>query len=275
MSIPSLPVVIGNSAAFVNFNPSVVCSDNNQNNISINITDGVPSLQLNNQNKSSYLKLDNNGTTNITDYFSISKDGDISGNIIDTNNLSMPRTSDPNANDALYFITEIMDDININNIFFTWIKNLQSGEISYNTTKQSIAQAENTFEARLTGEYPNLVEYDLNVRILIATNDGNVYYDTNAGSNNTYAHAIALPNIIGPNINTRPCIMTVQTKNYLDAYEHIINFYPPNDSPPLGEYICAQRIGDLGSNFGTVVFSFRIEEPDIDYNNNVNNDAFL
>lgn len=271
MSKFNLPIIMGNSAAFVNFNPNVICADNNQNNIQIAVTNNIPALILNSNNNHTYLELDDEGTTNITDYFSISKDGDISGNFIDINNLSMPRTSDLDANQALYFINTIMSEININNTFFNWIISLQSGDTPYDAIKLNIEQAETTFDARLLSEYPNLDDYNLQVRIVVATTEGVPFYDTNAISYNTYADATALPSKIGNSIHTYPSVMTVQTKTYVNAYEHITRIYP---SVPVGEYICAQRIGDLGSNFGTVMFSFRINEPNINYNNNVNNDAF-
>lgn len=271
MSNFNLPVIMGNSAAFVNLNPNVVCADNNQNNVSINVTDGTPSLKLNNQDESSYLELDDDGNTNITDFFSIgsdgsiitphvtiNKDGKISGDFVNTTNLSVPHTL--YSNEYLYTIKDIMNTINTNNKFYNWILNLQSGDYTYIACVPNIETAESEFETALLAKYPAFSDYDLNVRIVVATNDGILWYDTNATYLNRYAEARAQQ--IGPNINTRPCVMTIQTKDCANAYETQTLVYPVYNKRI--EYFCAQRISydgmDFGNNWGSIMFSFTVNK---------------
>jgi hypothetical protein len=281
-----LGVVMGTSAAFVNQNPDVICSDNDQHNISINVNEGIPSLSMDNGDFDAEIYLDEEGALNLTDNLKIEEDGtitapawsiDASGNVTgnfvlpDESNLSVPH--DVNTEDICESVTDIMEDDNFDQTFADWIINLQRNPTTYDWALTQLNNARDDFKESLLEDYPQLGQFNLNCRIVFALNDGTLYYDSNVGSNNTWANAKALPSNIGLNMNTRPCVMSTQCNDYDYTYETQTYFnYNQGTEEEIvtKEYFVATKInavdedeednqGGLGNNYGTAMYSFSVD----------------
>ena len=318
----SLGVVAGSGAAFVNLNPEVLCSDNNQVNISMNVTDGVPALDMDDGNNTVSVYMDANGALNLTDNvmvdqsgslvtpyisidasgiayenwsidasgaintpyvtidasgistaaWSIDASGNVSGNFVlppaPGSDLSTPNDAD--FNDVFNSVQNIMENDNANNEFFDWVVGLQTNPTEYENNVALLESAYAAFNDSLISDYPELESQSFMARIIVALNDGSVYYDSDL-SNNWYN---AVTHNMGLSLNLRPSVMSVQTNDFDFTFETqtAFEYDAGNDSTTaIKHFYVATKIsnsnnpnesnGDLGNNYGTVVYSFRIDDP--------------
>ena len=131
--------------------------------------------------------------------------------------------------------------------YHDWIMKLSSNAKSYDMILPDIINAKNKFNNNMNNVLSEKYGVDVVGRIMLATNDGTVYYDSMATNNNWNVVQVSS---IGPNLNMKASVMTVQTKNNNIAFEKRLDF-----AKYKMEYDCVYRIGELGSNNGTVVFS--------------------
>jgi len=289
-----LSAVMGSSAAFVNMNPDVICSDNDQNNISINVTDGVPSLDMENGDYDVSVYIDASGGLSLNDGLIIEQDGtitapawsvDVSGNVSgtfilpDNENLSAPH-DEPFNNDFEY-VRYIMDhsDISSNvefpSLFSYWVIKMQQSQGWYNYIAYYIDLNVRSFKNDLLSFNESFRGKNLKCRIVVALTDGTVYYDSDKGANNSYYNAT---NKGLGNINTRPCVMATQMNAYDYTFETQTSSY---NYIYTKEFFVATKIidsrnsqqqyGGLGNNYGTVMYSFTIDDNGLTIKNTLPN----
>ena len=153
---------------------------------------------------------------------------------------SIPHIDNPEAAKNQKFLFNILQS-NLDkhkDLYPNWIMKLDTND----NTKQSIIPGINlilnALNTEMINKIGNVFNYDIVSRILIGRNDGTVIFD-NLSDNS--------------NINLRPSVMFVQTNEHQYAYEKKYD-YANNKM----EYYCAYRVGTLGTNYGTVVFSIII-----------------
>ena len=248
----SINLVTGTAAVFTNINPDVMCVDNNSNSISLNVTEYIPALNLISNDTSASIYLEEDGKLNITPYLYIDTIGNMGGEYIDNNSLAIPYDDNTLAAQLTNAMDAINENGNLDGNFSRWIYFLQNSSETYNAMAIEINDTLLELQNGLLDLSNNDNLYD--IRIVVATYDGTVYYDTSS-SNNSYDNA--LNDTVAKNQNTKACVMTVLSKNCNHGFER--NFTVRN-SIVSTLYSCAKGVNanNVGLCVGTVVFSINV-----------------
>ena len=127
--------------------------------------------------------------------------------------------------------------IKYKDLYSTWIEKLETSNMMKQSILPGIALIYNGFNSDMNVNLSNKYGVDIVSRIIIGRNDGTLVFDSMSDQPNN-------------NINLRPSVMFVQTNESNIAFEKKQDYMKGKM-----EYYCAYRVGDLGTNSGTVVFS--------------------
>jgi hypothetical protein len=156
-----------------------------------------------------------------------------------TSLAQFPHMADPTASASQ---TDLFNQLQNNimkykDLYANWIEKLETSDTTRNAIIPGIALIYNGFNSDMNVNLSNKYGVDIVSRIIIGRNDGTLVFDSMSDQPNN-------------NINLRPSVMFVQTNESNIAFEKKHDY-----NKGKMEYYCAYRVGDMGTNSGTVIFS--------------------